>query len=104
MVDHSQFEKLNVQLLAISADNPFSQKMFARSLRLSYPILSDYPDLTIIQHYGVLQRIGQANRPMAEGSYFLVDTHGIIRGKWMNPRGEVVPNDTFLKAMHEIAK
>ena len=31
MVDHSKFDALNVQLLAISANNPFSQQMFAAS-------------------------------------------------------------------------
>jgi peroxiredoxin len=103
MVDHDEFERLNVQLLAISGDNTFSQQMFASSLQLNYPVLSDYPNLKIIDHYGVLQRIGKADRPVAKGSYFLVDMQGIVRGKWMNPPGEVVPNETFLKARREIA-
>ena len=38
MVDHSKFEKLDIQLLGISGNNPFSQKMFATSMGLSYPL------------------------------------------------------------------
>lgn len=102
MADQRKFEQLNVQLLAVSADNPFSQLMFAKSLRLPYPILSDHPHLESIKNYGVLKRIGKAERPIAAGSYFIVDTDGIIRGKWMNPPGEVVPNETFLKALKEM--
>ena len=43
MADHHAFEDLNIQLLAISANNPFSQQMYAASLGLSYPLLSDHP-------------------------------------------------------------
>jgi len=39
--DYSKFQHLNVQVLAISADNPFSQKALADSLHLPYPLLSD---------------------------------------------------------------
>ena len=51
MADYDAFEKLNIQLLAISSSNPFSQKMFAASLKLPYPLLSDHPDLEVIQRY-----------------------------------------------------
>jgi peroxiredoxin len=102
MADHSQFEKLNIQLLAISANHPFSQKMFAGSLGLAYPLLSDHPDLTVIQRYDILKRIGKAQQPVAQGAYFLIDKQGIIQGKWMNPPGEVFPNETILHAAHEL--
>jgi peroxiredoxin len=75
---------LNVQLLGISASNPFSQKTFSDSLKLSYPLLSDYRDLKVIRKYGMLMRIGEEKRPMAKPSYFLIDKQGIVRGKWMN--------------------
>ena len=102
MVDHRQFEQLNVQLLAISSNHPFSQKTFARSLELAYPLLSDHPDLTVIQRYDILKRIGKAQQPVAQGAYFLIDKHGVIRGKWMNPPGEVFPNETILHAAREL--
>ena len=104
MVDHEKFEKLDVQILAISSMNTFSQKMFAASLKLPYPLLSDYPDLKMIQHYGLLTHVGQARQPVAQGSYLLIDKKGIIRGKWLKPPGEVFPNDVLLKAAHEIAE
>jgi peroxiredoxin len=104
MVDHSQFEKLDVQILAISGMNTFSQKMFAASLKLPYPLLSAYPDLKMIQHYDLLTHIGDARQPVARGSYLLIDKQGIIRGKWLKPPGEVFPNDILLQAAHEIAE
>jgi peroxiredoxin len=88
---------LHAQLLGISASNPFSQKTFADSLKLSYPLLSDYPDLEVIRQYGVLKRVGKAKRPTAMGSYFLIDKQGIVRGVWINPPGEVFPSKPFLE-------
>lgn len=101
MVDHSKFEKLNIQLLGISANHPFSQKMFATSMGLSYPLLSDHPDLGTTYRYEMLKHLGKAKQPVARGAYFLIDKHGILRGKWINPPGEVFPNETLLKAAHE---
>jgi len=34
MADHSKFEALNVQVLAMGGTNPFSQKTFADSMKL----------------------------------------------------------------------
>jgi peroxiredoxin len=103
MVDHQQFEDLEVQILAISGTNPFSQQMFAASMHLPFPLLSDYPDLQIIQRYDLLTHIGAAKQPVARGAYLLIDKQGIIRGKWLKPPGKVFPNDLLLQAAHEIA-
>ena len=97
MADHSAFEKLNIQLLGISAGTTFSQKMFATSMDLPYPLLSDHPDLSVIRRYDMMKQIGEAKKPVARGSYFLIDKKGIVRGKWLNPPGEVFPNDIILE-------
>jgi peroxiredoxin len=104
MADQSKFDRLNIQLLAISANNPFSQKMFAASMNLPYPLLSDFPDLAVINRYDILKHIGEARQPVARGAYFLIDKQGIIRGKWMNPPGQLFPNDTLLEAARENLK
>lgn len=102
MVDYSKFQERNVQLLGVAGSNPFSQKTFADSMKLPYPLLSDYPDLKVIRRYGVLKRIGEAKRPVARGAYFLIDKEGIVRGRWYNPPKVVFPSEPFLKAAREI--
>jgi peroxiredoxin len=102
MADHSKFEALHVHVLAIGASNPFSQKTYADSLKLPYPLLSDHPDLQVIRQYDVLKYEAETKRPVAKGSFFLVDKAGIARGKWMNPPGEVLPNEPLLKAAQEV--
>ena len=91
-----------MQLLGISASNPFSQKTFADSLKLPYPLLSDYPDLKVIRKYDVLKRVGEAKRPIAKPSYFLIDKQGIVRGKWIQTSSEVFPNEPFIELAREL--
>ena len=43
MADYSTFEHLNIQVLAISHNTIFSQKMFAALLGLPYPLLRIIP-------------------------------------------------------------
>lgn len=78
-----------------------SQKTFADSLKLRYPLLSDYPDMKVMRKYGVLIRIGEEKRPMAQPSYFLIDKQGIVRGTWSQTTKDVFPSDTFLKTARE---
>lgn len=104
MVDNEKFEKLHVQLVAIGGSNPFSQKTFADSVKLTYPLVSDYPDLKVIQQYGMLQYVGEAKQPMARPSFFLIDKQGIIRGVWLPEveEGRIFPSDPFLEAAREL--
>ncbi len=104
MADHAKFEELDVQVLAIAGSNPFSQKTFADSLKAPHPFLSDYPDLNVIQQYDILQYVGEKKRPMAKGSFFLIDKKGIIRGKWMGEVDVVLPNDVLLGVAKELAE
>ena len=97
-------------MLAISGDNPFSQKAFADSLKLPYPLLSDL-GLKVARAYGVLYGStgAKVEDPGYEGliagrSFFLVDQHGIVRGKWIGEGLAIFPTDVLLKAAQEAAE
>ena len=78
----------------------FSQQTFAESLKLPFPLLSDYPDRKAIRAYGVLnERSMIANR-----TFFLIDRQGTIRKKWIleNPSTTVVYSNTILKDIREV--
>lgn len=98
--DYKSFERLGIQNLAISANNTFSQQTFAESLKLPFPVLSDFPDRKVMRSYGVLNpRTMNANRAL-----FLIDPGGILRKKWIveNPATTVVYNDSLLPEIREI--
>jgi len=77
--EYSRFQELNVQNLGIGASNPFSQKTMADSLKLPYPLLSDFPKLETIRGYGVLH----SDQITARRAVFLVDQQGIVKAKWL---------------------
>jgi len=67
--DYRQLQALHVQLLGISANITFSQKMLADSPQLPYPLLSD-STLSVIKAYGVLYGAteGKNAYPLSGGS------------------------------------
>jgi peroxiredoxin len=87
--DYRKFQSLNIQILGISVNNPFSQKVQADSLQLPYPLLSDTP-MKIARAYGVVYgstgaKVDYAHMEgrIAGRAFFLVDKQGIVRGKWV---------------------
>ena len=89
-----------MQILGISASNPFSQKTFADSLKLPYPLLSDFPNLQVIRSYGVLD----PTQVMPRRAFFLVDQQGIVRGKWLVEGKEIFPSEEILKTAQVMAQ
>ena len=100
---------MNVQILGISENNTFSQKMLADSLQLPYPLLSD-STLSVIKAYGVLYGAteGKNEYPhmvgrIAKRSFFLIDQQGIVREKWLGEDEAVFPNEQLLQAARVLA-
>jgi peroxiredoxin len=94
------FEDLGIQNLAASANLTFSQQVFAESLKLPFPLLSDFPDRKLMRSYGVLNE----ENMLAYRSFFLIDPQGIIRKKWIieNQATTVVYSNTLLQDIREV--
>ena len=82
--------------------NSFSQRTFADSLELPFPLLSDFPSMRVIKEYGAVHKSGI----MANGAMFLVDRDGVIRARWIPTlaKGEVFPVEPILDAARIVAK
>lgn len=79
----------------------FSQKAFSDYLKLNFPLLSDAPELKTIDAYGVLN----AERRLAQRSYFIVDKQGVVRFKRVLKRGEeLIPNEELLQHVQKLNK
>ena len=98
--NYKSFEELGIQNLAASANLTFSQQTFAESLKLPFPLLSDFPDRKLMRSYGVLNE----KNMLAYRSFFLIDPQGIIRKKWMIKNGDttIVYSDTLLRDIREV--
>ena len=77
----------------------FSQKAFADFLKLNFPLLSDFPDGKTMQEYGVFN----AERKLAQRSYFIVDKQGVIRyKKVLAPKEPLLSNDTLIEELKKL--
>src|SRR5205814_10661973 len=66
-----KFTDAHAQVLGISTDDLATQKKFAESLKLPFPLLAD-PDGTVARAYGVL------DGKTARRTTFVIDRHGTI--------------------------
>ena len=90
---------MDAEIVGISSNVTFSQKAFADFLKLNFPLLSDAPDSKTMQAYGVFN----AERRLAQRSYFIVDKKGVIRYMKVLKQGEpLVPNDELLAELQKL--
>ena len=88
----------------------FSQKAFAESLKLPYPLLSDY-SLDVIKAYGVVygqvpgaapDHYPEVKGRVAKRAFFLIDREGTVRGRWLGEDLAAFSTEVLLKAAREM--
>jgi peroxiredoxin len=86
------------QVVAVSVNDPFSNKGFADTHNLQFPILSDYTRETITK-LNILHKdfAGLKGYTAAKRSVFIVDEKGIVRYKWVSDDPTKEPNYEELK-------
>jgi peroxiredoxin len=83
----------NAQILGISVDSPFANKVFAEHHNLNFPILSDY-NRNIIEKYDVVMpSLGKLkDYKAAKRAIFVVDNDQKIKYKWVSDNPLIEPN------------
>jgi peroxiredoxin len=119
MVDFEAFKDVDVQILGISVDETFSQKTFADSLGLPFPILSD-ADATVTHLYAAAKLIREGtdlapfmlpgkgvqvanDRIIASQAFFLIDKQGIVRGRWLPGDRNPIGSEEILEMARSLA-
>jgi mycoredoxin-dependent peroxiredoxin len=81
----SAFESKDVELMAISVDSKFTQKLFAEKEGYKFQVLADFwPHGGVAQAYGVFKE----EAGIALRGTFLIDKEGVIRNMFVNGPGE----------------
>jgi peroxiredoxin len=83
-----EFEKLDTLLFGISVDTAMSLDVFAHSMDLNFPLLSDFPEHKATRAYGTYDPVTGTSRRVT----YVVDKLGLVQA-------EIVSNDD----MHEHA-
>jgi len=78
----AEYENLDAQILAVSVDSPFSQKLWADKNKFNFPLLSDF-NKEVCQSYGAYYDVfvpGKFDyKGVAKRSAFVIDKNGIIQ-------------------------
>ena len=101
-----RFEKQGVKLATISYDSEEILKYFTDGHKLAYPMLAD-PDSKTIQAYGVLNPEATGmQKGFARPGYFFIDSNGIIREKFFDPkyRERLTGNSLISKLFPELGQ
>ena len=81
----AMFESKDVELMAISVDSKFTQKVFAEKEGYKFNVLADFwPHGGVASSYGVFKE----DAGIAIRGTFLIDKEGVIRAKFVNGPGE----------------
>lgn len=90
------FQGDDVQVLAISCDSPFTQKVFAERENYQFPVLSDFwPHGATSRAYGVFVE----ERGCALRGTFIVDKTGVVRWSVVHGLGEARDSAEYRKVL-----
>jgi peroxiredoxin len=98
--DFSVFEDAGVQVLAMSCDSQFSQKVWAEQMGYQFPVLSDFwPHGEVARAYGVFnEAVGCANR-----ATFVIDRDGKVADSFASADlGTARPADRYEEALTKL--
>ena len=91
-----RFESNDVELLAISVDSKYVQKVFAESEGYKFSVLADFwPHGQVAKDYGVfLEEHGISNR-----ATFVIDKDGVLVAKFVTAPGQARSLDEYDRAL-----
>jgi peroxiredoxin len=85
-----------VQVVAVSVDSPYANKVWAEQQGFAFPILSDFwPHGAVAQAYGIFNEVaGRALR-----ATFVIDKNGIVRWSVVNAIPDAREHADYAKAL-----
>ncbi len=92
-------QTLPAQVVGISVNDPFTNKGFAETHHLQFPLLSDYTRETI-KKFNIYHNdfAGLKGYTAAKRSIFILDEKGTVRYKWISEDPTKEPNYEEIKA------
>jgi mycoredoxin-dependent peroxiredoxin len=86
----------DVQVLTVSVDSVFAQRVFAEREGLDYPLLSDFwPHGAVAEAYGVFDE----ERGCALRGTFIIDREGVVRWQVLNDLPDARDVDEYRKVL-----
>lgn len=96
---HDRLKAKGAEVLGISVDSPFVNRLFTKEIGAEFPILSDF-NKDVSAAYGVLNNDYFGMKGVADRSAFVVSPDGTITYAWTTKDSSVLPDlATILAAL-----
>jgi peroxiredoxin len=93
-----ELKEHGAQVIGISIDGPFANKIFTENRHLNFPILSDYKH-EVINKYGIVMKdlASLKDYNAAKRSIFIIDGNGKVQYRWVSDNPMIEPNYQEIK-------
>jgi peroxiredoxin len=89
----TDLQRSGAQVVGISVDGPFANKIFTINRHLNFDVLSDYKRETINKYEVVMKNLGPLEGyNAAKRSIFILDENGNITYRWISDDPTIEPN------------
>src|SRR5258706_4473023 len=96
---HSEFTRLDAQLLGISVDSAWCHAAYAKNRKLEFKLLADFePKGAVARQYGVYRQ----SDGTTERALFVIDREGVIRWSYLSPIDVNPSTDSILEALESL--
>lgn len=91
-------EKYGAEVIGISVDGPFANKMFGQNHHIKFPLLSDYKR-QVVNNYGIVMKdLGPlTDYNAAKRSIFILDKDQKIQYRWISDNPLIEPDYNEIK-------
>jgi peroxiredoxin len=89
----SELRSYGAEIIGISVDGPFANKIFVENRHLNFPVLSDYKRETIGKYGIIMKDLGPLKGyNAAKRSIFILDEDGNIQYRWVSDDPLIEPD------------
>jgi peroxiredoxin len=93
-----ELSKYESQVIGISVDGPFANKMFGQNHHINFPLLSDYRRQVVNKYGIVMKNLGPLDDyDAAKRSIFILDKDQRIQYRWVSDNPLIEPNYEEIK-------
>jgi peroxiredoxin len=93
----ADYQKLNAEVVALSVDSPFAQKLWADANHYKFTLVSDF-NKEVSKAYGAQHEDLIGLKGVAKRSAFVIDKEGVLRFVWISDNPKMQPDFAAIQA------
>jgi peroxiredoxin len=89
--NYETYTGMGAEVLAASVDSPFTLEVWAKQLKLPFPLLSDFNKATAAAYGALYDDLGGL-KGVAKRAAFVIDKDGVVQYRWVSEDASLLPD------------